>query len=178
MNTISTLKELKYIGFLLLICLTLVQSACKDKPSDVVIYGGSEGHYLPDFNLPDTSDSVVSLSDFEGKNVLIVFWASWCSYCTAEIDDLKQISNNYSDKNLEVIGISLDKDKNVWMAKIVNHNIQYTQLIDTDAFDAEIAKACQVTTIPKLILADPSGEILRVSNVATSISSYLDKNFN
>lgn len=46
------------------------------------------GTAAPDFTLNDLSDKSVKLSDFRGKTVVLVFWASWCPDCRAEIPQL------------------------------------------------------------------------------------------
>ena len=167
------MKQLKYIGILLSIFFILVQSACKDDPSDVKIYGSQPGQYIPAFEIPDKDGSVVTREDFIGKTTLIVFWASWCGYCINEIDELNQIYNDFKDNNVEVVGISLDENRTAWVTKVLERDMQYIQLHDKDAFDADFAVACNVTSIPKMILIDGDGKVLMVTTKASQITDYL-----
>jgi thiol-disulfide isomerase/thioredoxin len=66
----------------------------------------------PDFNfdLPDLNGKILSLQDFEGKLLVINFWATWCPPCEEEIPKLNQLHQQYKKDNLVVIGIALDKD--------------------------------------------------------------------
>ena len=54
----------------------------------------------------DDNGNVVSLSELNGKYVLIDFWASWCGPCRAEYPFLKKAYAKYKEKNFEIIGIS------------------------------------------------------------------------
>ncbi|MBQ1694195.1 MAG: TlpA family protein disulfide reductase, partial [Bacteroidales bacterium] len=49
----------------------------------------AKGQAVPDFTLNDINGKSVKLSDFRGKTVLLLFWASWCPDCRAEIPQIK-----------------------------------------------------------------------------------------
>jgi cytochrome c biogenesis protein CcmG/thiol:disulfide interchange protein DsbE len=63
----------------------------------------------PAFTLKDINGSKHSLSDYEGKVLYLNFWAIWCPPCRAEIPDFIEMYNEYKDKGLEILGISLDR---------------------------------------------------------------------
>ena len=58
----------------------------------------------------DKDGTLVKLSDFEGKYVLIDFWASWCVPCINGFPHLKELYAKYKDKGLVVISISIDRE--------------------------------------------------------------------
>ena len=64
----------------------------------------------PAWELKDLDGKAVKLSDFKGKVVLLNFWATWCPPCRQEIPDLVALQNQYKDKGLVVIGVSLDQN--------------------------------------------------------------------
>jgi cytochrome c biogenesis protein CcmG/thiol:disulfide interchange protein DsbE len=69
----------------------------------------SSANTAPNFVLKDLDGKLVSLSDFKGKVVIIDFWATWCPPCLMEIPHFQSLYEEYSDRGLIVIGISLDQ---------------------------------------------------------------------
>lgn len=136
------------------------------------------GYLAPDFSVNDKDNNLVSLSDFSGKVVLVEFWASWCSYCIAELPALNNIHNTYKSKNFELIGISLDTDATAWLEKTEAKNIEYLQLNDPDGFSSDVANVYDVSSIPKMILINEDGHILAITNSASEINSQLELLFN
>jgi len=65
----------------------------------------------PDFILTTMNDSIYTLSELEGKVVLINFWATWCGPCRMEIPEFNELHKNYHEKGLEILGISVSDNK-------------------------------------------------------------------
>ena len=65
----------------------------------------------PDFTLKTMHDSVYTLSELEGKVVLINFWATWCGPCRMEIPEFNEMHKSYHEKGLEILGISVSDNK-------------------------------------------------------------------
>ena len=66
------------------------------------------GQPRPDFTLRDVSDAAVSAGDFDGKVLLLNFWASWCAPCVEEMPMLADLQRDYAGRGLQVVGIALD----------------------------------------------------------------------
>ena len=77
----------------------------------IVSFAVFAGDKASDFTLTDLNGNEVSLSDYEGKVVLLNFWATWCSPCRAEIPDIDKLYKNYESKGFRVLGIT-SEDKN------------------------------------------------------------------
>ena len=75
-----------------------------------VANSAGRGQTAPAFVLKDLEGKPVRLADFKGKAVLLNFWATWCPPCRHEIPDLVALQNEYKDKGLVVIGVSLDQN--------------------------------------------------------------------
>lgn len=63
------------------------------------------------FSLPGLDGVKHSLADWNGKVVVLNFWATWCSPCLYEIPDLVAYQEQYKARGLQIIGVGLDQDK-------------------------------------------------------------------
>jgi len=61
-----------------------------------------------DFTLKDADGKPVKLAAFQGKVLLINFWATWCVPCRAEIPALVALQTQYGKQGLQVVGVSID----------------------------------------------------------------------
>jgi peroxiredoxin len=66
------------------------------------------GQFRPDFELGDMNGGTVSAADFDGKILLLNFWATWCKPCIEEMPMLTRLQNNYAGRGVQVVGIALD----------------------------------------------------------------------
>jgi peroxiredoxin len=84
----------------------------------------------PDFSLPSLDGKVYRLSDFQGRVVVLNFWASWCPDCIRELPGLESFYNEYKDKGVVVIGISVDKSRNKAVEMVKNQGLSFLNLLD------------------------------------------------
>lgn len=66
--------------------------------------------YAPDFSLTGMDGETYTLSDFQGKKVMVNFWATWCPYCVKEMPDLTKLAQEYSD-DLVVLAVNVDESE-------------------------------------------------------------------
>jgi peroxiredoxin len=68
------------------------------------------GGSVSDFTLNDVDGKAVSLSDYLGKNVILVsFWATWCEPCKKEMDQLQALFDAHKGEGLMILSISMDE---------------------------------------------------------------------
>ena len=77
--------------------------------SGVVPSGKLQGKAAPDFSLPTTAGQTMKLSDFQGKAVLLNFWATWCEPCKVEMPWFVDLQKKYGPQGLQVIGVAMDE---------------------------------------------------------------------
>ena len=120
------------------------------------------GHAYTDIQLPDPDGKTLKVSDYVGKNkyVLIDFWASWCGPCRAEMPTVVEAYTKFHDKGFEVIGVSLDNDKDAWVKAIEKLQMPWPQMSDLKGWESEAAATYHVQAIPANVLLDQQGNII------------------
>ena len=121
---------------------------------------GKKAH---DFISTDPDGRQVKLSDFNGKYVLLEFWAQWCVPCRAQHPHLKEIYNKYKDMDFTILQYSVDikRDEAKWKAAIEKDGLVWTQTSDLmESAAAPVAKLYGVQPIPDNFLISPDGVIL------------------
>jgi peroxiredoxin len=115
---------------------------------------------LPQFTLADGAGKPTSIASFDGKSLIINFWATWCAPCVREIPLLRSLQAEWAGRDVTVVGIAVDyRDKVLDFAR--RFNIAYPLLIgDQDALDAAAAFGVQSPVFPFTVFTDRRGEVV------------------
>ncbi|SMO73828.1 TlpA family protein disulfide reductase [Gracilimonas mengyeensis] len=130
----------------------------------------SPGQPAVPFALPDREGDMHTMEDYRGKFVLLDFWAGWCQPCLDEFPHMKDIYQEYSRDELEIIGISNEADSLVWLQDINRLDLPWPQLYGGDGFQEETFKAYKGGGIPFYVLVDPDGNIARYNDIRPSFN--------
>jgi len=117
------------------------------------------GNPAIEFTIPDVKGVPVSLSSYKGKYVLVDFWASWCGPCRGENPYMLKAYNNLKDQNFEILGVSLDDNKDKWLKAIEEDKLPWKQVSDLKGFNT-IALTYGIRAIPQNFLLSPEGIII------------------
>ena len=81
-----------------------------------------------DFVLKDQNNAPVNMAEYKGKVAIVNFWATWCGPCKIEIPDFVKLYDQYKDKGLVIVGISVDDGPEQLQAFIKEYNMNYPVL--------------------------------------------------
>jgi thiol-disulfide isomerase/thioredoxin len=101
----------------------------------------------------------VDLADMRGKVVLIDFWATWCPPCNAISPDLVELYKKYHSKGLEIIGVSVDSDKQGLLDFVKKEGEAWPQYFDGQGADNVLAGRFGIEQFPTLWLIDKQGKV-------------------
>ncbi|MFO0322213.1 MAG: redoxin domain-containing protein [Bacteroidota bacterium] len=118
------------------------------------------GSEAPELILPMPNDKDLPLSSLRGKVVLIDFWASWCGPCRKELPNVKRCYEKYKSKGFEILGVSLDKNRDEWLQAITKEKLTWPQVSDLKFWQSEACQIYAVQSIPYTVLVDEKGIIL------------------
>lgn len=118
--------------------------------------------HRPDVTLADRAGRLRSLSEWDGRPLVINFWATWCAPCRREIPMLNALARDRADAGVEVIGIAIDFRDRV-LEYLETTPIGYTVLIgEQDGMDAARAFGMESIGLPFTAFTDRQGRIATI----------------
>ena len=127
----------------------------------------------PDFSLRDANNHEVKLSDFQGKVVLLNFWATWCGPCKIEMPWFVEFQRKYRDRGFSVIGVAMDEEGwNVVRPFADRLKLNFPIVIGND----EVAdKYGGIAALPTTYIIDKQGKVALMHQGLTSKGDYEDE---
>ncbi|MDZ4839350.1 MAG: TlpA disulfide reductase family protein [Bacteroidota bacterium] len=122
----------------------------------------TEGKAIPSVKLKDLDGKDVDLKELTGKGkpVIISFWATWCSPCKKELDNINDIIDDWKKEyNVEVIAVSIDDSRNIAKVAPYARGKKWDFTILTDV-NSDSKRMLNYDNVPYTIIVDKDGNIV------------------
>jgi len=136
--------------------LTLENAPSVVEPKEAVAEPPKTAYGSYDFVLTSIDGGSVKLSDYQGKVVLVNFWATWCGPCVVETPSLVRIYHKYRDRGFQVIGVAMQSEEDNVKSFVDKYRVPYAIARDTTS---EVGLRYQVFALPSSFLFTADGKV-------------------
>lgn len=109
---------------------------------------------VPPLQALDMQGKAWTLADFQGRAVVLNFWATWCPPCRAEMPSLQQLAEIYGPDQLQVLALNVGEGPRRIAQYLQSSGLELTVLLDPKS---EIARAWEARVLPTTLLIDAQG---------------------
>ena len=118
------------------------------------------GQSAPDFEVPDTSDQPVKLSEIDSEYTLLMFWSSECGHCTQMMPKAKALYEAQNPKRYEILAVSIDTRREDWMQIVNDQKLTWINASELKGFDGKSADLYNIYATPTMFLLDRNKQIV------------------
>jgi thiol-disulfide isomerase/thioredoxin len=119
------------------------------------------GKLAPGLEATDIQANPISLSALKGKTVLLDFWTTWCPPCRADAPELDKLYAKYGGKDLAIVGISVNEDRQIVEKFLKEHPHQFPIVLTSEN---EMPRPYQVGAFPTYIVIASDGTLASVAD--------------
>lgn len=117
----------------------------------------------------------VTVTEYEGKVILLQFWATWCGPCVAKMPSIVALQEEFGPEGLQVIGVSADRSREELLEFEANNSLNFPTIFD----GAEpILRGYGVQSLPTSFVIDQNGKALNVGfggNLRQTVAQLLEE---
>ena len=130
----------------------------------------SPGQPAPEVAFENIEGGILTMEDFKGSIVYIDVWATWCGPCIQELPKLKELQDQFKDKKVVFLSVSIDDKKEPWISFVNERQLDGVHVYSPGGWGSEINEYYMINSIPRFILIDQNGNIVNASAARPSVS--------
>jgi len=113
------------------------------------------------FRGPTLDGRTVDLASYQGKVVLLHYWATWCEPCKEDLKAIKALQAKLGTRGFTPIGVNLDNDAKLLKDYASKTSLPWPQLHEAGGLDSRLANELGILTLPTMLLIDKTGRVVR-----------------
>ncbi|MDM5309239.1 redoxin domain-containing protein [Peribacillus frigoritolerans] len=171
-------KIIASVALLSLITVAIVQAMdneSKGNDEKDALGGLKIGAKAPNFSLKTLDGKQVELSDYEGKKVMLNFWATWCPPCKKEMPDMEKYTQQ-AGEDVVVLAVNIDPENDV-QAFVEDNGITFTIPLDSQSAKNPVNERYKILSIPTTYFIDKKG-IIRNKVISAMTLKDMERNIN
>ena len=111
----------------------------------------------PDFSLKDTDGNTHRLREFQGRVVIVNFWATWCPPCRFELPSMERAYQKLKKQGIEILAINVGEDADTIFTFTADYPVSFPLLMD---LDSSVINAYPVIGLPTTFVIDAKGRLV------------------
>ena len=115
----------------------------------------------------------MTLSQVKAKVKIVDFWASWCGPCRLNNPSLKRMYEQYHDKGLEIVSVSLDNVKERWLKAVKQDGLPWINVSSLKGWQCEVARTYDVKAVPAIYILDDENHIITTNIRGEALANFL-----
>jgi thiol-disulfide isomerase/thioredoxin len=121
------------------------------------------------------SGQLIDTADLRGKVLVIDFWATWCGPCVAEVPKMKALYEQYHDRGVEFIGISLDRKISTLVEFCKKKGMTWPQYCEAGkTWETELSQKWMINAVPTIYIVDKRGKLYALDGRG-KVEQYLNE---
>ncbi len=118
----------------------------------------------------------IDTAKYQGKTILVVFWASWATPVKETLPGLIKAQQKYQDRGLEIIGVNLDNEREDVDAFLKANPLAWPQIFEGGGMETRLAIEYGITSVPTMFLIDGQGKVVsRNLRTSSEVNGQLEK---